>query len=101
MDKPEIKLDEIKQHCRIEQEFKDDDSLLTAYAEAALEVCQKHIGRRFGDEMSFTPAIKVGCLLLIGFWYESREIVQTGDKASDLPFTTRTLWNYYRGVGIY
>ncbi|MGG2141602.1 head-tail connector protein [Symbiopectobacterium sp. RP] len=101
MDKSEIGLDEIKQHCRIEAEFQDDDSLLTAYAEAALEVCQKHIGKQFGDEMAFTPALKVGCLLLIGFWYESREAVSAGDKSNELPFTTKTLWNYYRDVGIY
>lgn len=97
----QIDLKEIKQHCRIEQEFKDDDALLTAYAEAAIDACQRHIGKQFGDETPFTPALKVGCLLLIGFWYENREAVRAGDKASELPFTTKTLWSYYRDVGIY
>lgn len=101
MSKSEIKIDEIKQHCRIEQEFKDDDALLTAYAEAAIDACQRHIGKQFSDEVPFTPALRVGCLLLIGFWYENREAVRSGDRASELPFTTKTLWSYYRDVGIY
>ncbi|HGJ5884788.1 head-tail connector protein [Arsenophonus sp.] len=96
-----IELTEIKQHCRIEQAFNEDDALLTAYAEAAIEVCQQHIGKRFSDEMPLTPALRVGCLLLIGFWYENREAARAGDKTSELPFTTKALWNYYRDVGIY
>lgn len=100
MDKPEITLEEIKLHCRLEPEFKMEDALLMAYAEAALEVCQKHIGKRFGDEMAFTQAHKIGCLMLITFWYEHRMAVSEYE-ANELPFSTATLWNYYRDVGIY
>ncbi|WP_038253984.1 head-tail connector protein, partial [Xenorhabdus bovienii] len=38
----DIPLNEIKQHCRIDESDILDDALLTAYAEAALEVCQQH-----------------------------------------------------------
>jgi uncharacterized phage protein (predicted DNA packaging) len=94
-----ITLAEVKLHCRIDKD--DEDTLIQGYIEAALDVCQKHIGKQFSDEMAFTPALKVGCLLLICFWYESREAVSAGDKSNELPFTTKTLWNYYRDVGIY
>ncbi|MGX8940533.1 head-tail connector protein [Symbiopectobacterium sp. Eva_TO] len=94
-----ITLAEVKLHCRIDKD--DEDPLIQGYIEAALDVCQKHIGKQFSDGMKFTPALKVGCLLLIGFWYENREAVRAGDKASELPFTTKSLWNYYRDVGIY
>ncbi|HHQ6617979.1 TPA: head-tail connector protein [Serratia fonticola] len=97
MTEPEITLDEAKLHCRIDDD--NEDTLIEGYIAAALEVCQKHIGKRFGDGLEFNPAIKVGCLLLIGFWFENREAV--GEKAEELPFTTSSLWNYYRDVGIY
>ena len=31
------------------------------YTDAALEACQKHIGKRFEDGLEFTPAMRVGC----------------------------------------
>jgi uncharacterized phage protein (predicted DNA packaging) len=41
----EITLAEAKLHCRIDGT--DEDALIQAYIDAALEVCQKHIGKRF------------------------------------------------------
>ena len=40
-----IELAEAKLHCRIDGD--DEDLLIQAYIDAALEVCQKHIGKRF------------------------------------------------------
>jgi hypothetical protein len=39
----EITLAEAKLHCRIDGT--DEDALIQAYIDAALEVCQKHIGK--------------------------------------------------------
>ncbi|WP_275347831.1 head-tail connector protein [Xenorhabdus bovienii] len=69
-------------------------------AEAALEVCQQHIGKRFDDGLSFTPAIKVGCLLYIGLLYENREMA-TDVELKEVPFTIKSLWSVYRDVGVY
>ncbi|MCE9880644.1 head-tail connector protein [Hafnia paralvei] len=99
MSAEQITLDEAKKHCRIELDFDFEDDLIQGYIMAALEICQKHIGKRFDDGLEFNPAIKVGCLLLISHWYENREIV--ADKTKDLPFTTVSLWNYYRDPGVY
>ncbi|CDH21461.1 head-tail connector protein [Xenorhabdus bovienii] len=96
----DIPLNEIKQHCRIDESDTLDDALLTAYAEAALEVCQQHIGKRFDDGLSFTPAIKVGCLLYIGLLYENREMA-TDVELKEVPFTIKSLWSVYRDVGVY
>ncbi|WP_426575739.1 head-tail connector protein [Xenorhabdus stockiae] len=100
MSQIEIPLSEIKQHCRLEEDYTLDDSLLTSYAAAALEVCQQHIGKRFGDDLAFTPAIKVGCLLYIGLLYENREMA-TDVEIKEVPFTIKSLWSVYRDVGIY
>ncbi|MDX7988965.1 phage gp6-like head-tail connector protein [Xenorhabdus sp. 12] len=97
---PDIPLSEIKQHCRIDESDALDDALLTAYAEAALEVCQQHIGKRFDNGLAFTPAIKVGCLLYIGLLYENREMA-TDIELKEVPFTIKSLWSVYRGVGVY
>ncbi|WP_445496733.1 head-tail connector protein [Photorhabdus sp. SF281] len=96
----EIPLNEIKQHCRLEEDYTLDDALLMAYAEAALEVCQQHIGKRFGDDLAFSSAIKVGCLLYIGLLYENREMA-TDVELKKVPFTIKSLWSVYRDVGIY
>ncbi|AWE23525.1 phage gp6-like head-tail connector protein [Salmonella enterica subsp. enterica serovar Senftenberg] len=92
-----ITLEEVKLHCRIDGD--DENALINGYIVAALEICQKHIGRRFDDGLEFNPALKVGCLLLVGHWYEHREIV--AEKTSELPFSTSSLWNYYREPGVY
>lgn len=92
-----ITLAEAKLHCRIDAD--DEDVLIQGYIAAALSICQKHIGKRFGDELEFEPGIRVGCLLLINHWYENREIA--ADKTTELPFTTTSLWNYYRDPGVY
>ncbi|PHM38875.1 bacteriophage protein [Xenorhabdus mauleonii] len=96
----EIPLNEIKQHCRIDESDALDDALLMAYAEAALEVCQQHIDKRFDNGLVFTPAIKVGCLLYIGLLYENREMA-TDIELKEVPFTIKSLWSVYRDVGIY
>ncbi|MBD2801065.1 phage gp6-like head-tail connector protein [Xenorhabdus sp. M] len=100
MNQIEIPLNEIKQHCRIDESDTLDDALLTAYAEAALEVCQQHIGKRFDNGLTFTPAIKVGCLLYIGLLYEHREMA-TDIELKEVPFTIESLWSVYRDVGVY
>ncbi|PAV06709.1 hypothetical protein CBG25_05515 [Arsenophonus sp. ENCA] len=95
-----IPLNEIKQHCRLEESFTLDDKLLTTYAEAALETCQQHIGKRFEEGLRLTPAIKVGCLLYIGLLYENREMA-TDVELKEVPFTIKSLWSVYRDIGVY
>ena len=56
----QIELEEIKQHLNLDHDL--DDKLLETYKVATLEVCQKHIGKTFGDEetentVPFTPSI--------------------------------------------
>ncbi|MEQ1964558.1 head-tail connector protein [Xenorhabdus khoisanae] len=96
----EIPLYEIKQHCRIDESDILEDELLKGYAEAALEVCQQHIGKRFDEGLPFTPAIKVGCLLYIGLLYETR-VMATDIELKEVPFSIKSLWSVYRDVGIF
>ncbi|PHM68446.1 head-tail connector protein [Xenorhabdus kozodoii] len=100
MSNPLMTLDEIKLHCRIDESNTFEDELLKGYANAALEVCQQHIGKRFDEGLVFSPAIKVGCLLYIGLLYENRELA-TDVELKEVPFTIKSLWSVYRDVGIY
>ncbi|MDC9616355.1 head-tail connector protein [Xenorhabdus khoisanae] len=100
MDKMVIPLNEIKQHCRIDESNTLEDELLKGYAEAALEVCQQHIGKRFDEGLIFSPAIKVGCLLYIGLLYENRAMA-VDIELKEVPFSIKSLWSVYRDVGIY
>ncbi|MDE9452585.1 head-tail connector protein [Xenorhabdus bovienii] len=96
----DIPLSEIKQHCRIDESSALEDTLLQGYAEAALEVCQQHIGKRFDKGLAFTPAMKVGCLLYIGLLYENRAMA-ADKELKEIPFTIKSLWSVYRDVGVY
>lgn len=95
----EITLAEAKLHCRID--VNDEDTLIQAYIDAALEVCQQHIGKRFDSGLAFTPAIRVGCLMFVSHLYENREPVNIGNITTEIPFTIGALWSVYRDPGVY
>jgi len=94
-----LTLDEIKAHLNLDHDL--DDKLLEAYKVATLEVCQKHIGKTFGEEetektIPFTPAIKIGCLMYIAYLYTNREAVTDLANLKPAPMTISALWEVYR-----
>ena len=94
-----LTIDEIKAHLNLDHDL--DDELLEAYKVAALEVCQKHIGKTFGEEetektIPFTPAIKIGCLMYIAYLYTNREAVTDLANLKPTPMTISALWEVYR-----
>lgn len=94
-----LTIDEIKAHLNLDHDL--DDELLEAYKAATLEVCQKHIGKTFGEEktektITFTPAIKIGCLMYIAYLYTNREAVTDLANLKPAPMTISALWEVYR-----
>lgn len=94
-----LTIDEIKSHLNLDHDL--DDELLKAYKAATLEVCQKHIGKTFGEEetektIPFTPAIKIGCLMYIAYLYTNREAVTDLANLKPAPMTISALWEVYR-----
>ena len=90
-----LTIDEIKAHLNLDHDL--DDELLEAYKAATLEVCQKHIGKTFGEEetentIPFTPAIKIGCLMYIAYLYTNREDVTDLANLKPAPMTISALW---------
>jgi len=99
MENIDLTIDEVKQHLNIDHDL--DDELLEAYKVATLEVCQKHIGKTFGEEetektIPFTPAIKIGCLMYIAYLYTNREAVTDLANLKPAPMTISALWEVYR-----
>ena len=95
----DLTIDEIKAHLNLDHDL--DDELLEAYKGATLEVCQKHIGKTFGEEetektIPFTPAIKIGCLMYIAYLYTNREAVTDLANLKPAPMTISALWEVYR-----
>ncbi|MGE2106738.1 head-tail connector protein [Citrobacter koseri] len=93
-----IEIAEVKLHCRIDGD--DEDALIRAYIDASLEVCQKHIGKRFDDGLTLTPAIKIGCLMYVSQLYEYRTMI-SDVEAKEIPLAVSALWSVYRDVGVY
>lgn len=94
-----LTIDEIKAHLNLDHDL--DEELLEAYKVATLEVCQKHIGKTFGEEETektilFTPAIKIGCLMYIAYLYTNREAVTDLANLKPAPMTISALWEVYR-----
>ena len=95
-----LTLDDIKAHLNLDHDL--DDELLETYKVATLEVCQKHIGKTFGDEetentVPFTPSIKVGCLMYIAYLYTNREaITDSLTIMRPVPMGISSLWEVYR-----
>ena len=99
-----LTIDEIKAHLNLDHDL--DDELLEAYKVATLEVCQKHIGKTFGEEetektIPFTPAIKIGCLMYIAYLYTNREAVTDLANLKPAPMTISALWEVYRETCAY
>lgn len=96
-----ITLAEAKLHCRIDDDY--EDTLIQAYIAASLEVCQKHIGKRFDGEppeLDFNAAIKVGCMMYISQLYEYRTTI-SDIEAKEVPMAISALWSAYRDPGVY
>ena len=93
----------VKSHLRIEHD--DDDTYLNQLAAAALSNFEQFTGRRLvpdstqafdlaENDIWLTPDITQGALMLIGHWYEHRELV--GEKnLNPLPGATYALWSPY------
>ena len=103
MTKPLIPADLIRYHLRSERE--DEDNYLLLLLEAAVSHFEDHTGRSlvpYGvksedlnrDEVPMVPSIRQGLLLLIGHWYENREL--TSERPlSEAPAATYALWAPY------
>lgn len=96
---PIVPLSVIKKHIRTERD--DEDDYLLMLLDAAVCHCQDYTGLELvsdvnepGHDVPLYPAIRHGLLLLIGHWYENREMV-TEKALSEAPAGTYDLWNPY------
>lgn len=98
-----LTLEEMKLHCRVDGD--EDDVLLEAYGEAAMEVVKMQTSRNWYERpdeipeddpsgMAENPAIRQAMLLLVGHWYKNREAV--GDETKELPLGFWALIQPYR-----
>lgn len=85
-----LNLELIKQQCRIEQDFTDEDEILQAYGESAEETLLNYLNRSYEDIMSVygrIPApLRHASLLLVDTSYQYRSPVST-QNMSLVPYT--------------
>ena len=94
-----ITLDLAKKHLQIEDDFKEDDEYFLGLCAAAESAVRVHInedleGIAEKEGGCLPPAIIQAMLLMIGNFYQNREVV--GIKTYDLPFSYRYLIDLYR-----
>lgn len=107
-----IELSTVKEHCRIEPDFTDDDNLLGIYSGAASRYVQTWTRRTLyqlntdpgydtdEDRLLLDDDIRAAMLLLIGHWYANRETVGVGVSATEVPFAVEALLQPYRIYGL-
>ena len=85
-----LTLERIKQQCRIEPEFTDEDAILTEYGESAEETLLNYLNRSYEDIMSVygrIPApLRQASLMLVDTSYQYRSPVST-QNMSLVPYT--------------
>lgn len=90
-----IDLDLVKAHLRVD--CAEEDALIGAYLNGAVEYVQQHCDRRIvetpetSDQMALTDDVKQAILLLIGHWYANREEVVIGAAANQVPMGVNAL----------
>lgn len=107
-----LDIDIVKEHCRVEADFTEDDSLLNVYSGAAARYVETWTRRKLfeseaspgyadaEDSILLGDDVKAAMLLLIGYWYENREAVVVGDTAVTVPFAVEALLQPYRIYGL-
>lgn len=101
-----LTLAEIKQQCRIEPDFDEEDDLLSQAGHAAQIRTETRINRKlYAEEVPVTDPdglvlpddIKQAMLLLAGYWYENRVAVNDYEQ-SEAPLGYNWLVDPYRYI---
>ncbi|HAD39023.1 uncharacterized phage protein (possible DNA packaging) [Plesiomonas shigelloides] len=107
-----LSLELVKQHCRIEPNFVDDDTLLNTYISAAVRFVEKKTDRKLyesesddgfaqdEDALLLDADITAAMLLMIGHWYSNREAVSQNDATSVMPLAAEDILQFYRFYGL-
>lgn len=77
-----IELDDLKSHLQVEHNL--DDLLLLQYEEVAVDAVKTHLNLNSEDDMlddngDLKPSIRQAILVLIGHFYQNREVVAYGN----------------------
>lgn len=101
-----LKLEEMKQQCRIEPDFTEEDDLLNQIGSAAQIRTETRINRKLYEEqvpetdpegLVLPDDIKRAMLLLVGYWYENRVAVNDFEQA-EAPLGFNWLVDPYRHI---
>lgn len=102
----------VRSHCRIDDDFTDDDNLLEIYTGAAARYVETWTRRKLyktNDEPGFADDedrlllnedVRTAMLLLVGHWYANREAVVSGNTPAELPLAVEALLQPYRIYGV-
>ncbi|MDU4436551.1 MAG: head-tail connector protein [Pluralibacter gergoviae] len=106
-----IELNTVREHCRIDDDFRGDDALLEIYTGAAKRYVEKWTRRKlyktnaepgFADDpdaLLLDDDIRVAMLLLTGHWYANREAVSPA-SVNTVPLAVDALLQPYRIYGV-
>ncbi len=89
-------IEALRQQCRID--IDDEDALLLGYLDAAKEKAENYLNRGLYDDtvpvsdpdgIPVTPVIRLTLMLVVGFWYDTRELKKLPQGFYDLLYDYR------------
>ncbi|WP_193146545.1 head-tail connector protein [Serratia marcescens] len=107
-----LKLELVKEHCRLEPDFSADDTLIGVYIGAAKKHVEMYTRRTLyasesdsgydadEDHLLLDDDVRTAMLLLVGHWYENREASVVGQSVSKLPMAVESILQPYRIYGL-
>lgn len=103
-----IDLARLKQQLRIDDDFTEEDALLTGYLEAGKRAASNYLNRPLiwnesealpeepTDTINAEEDIELAVLMMAGHWYANRESVVIGTIVAQVPFAFTFLLDPYR-----
>lgn len=98
-----LTLNDIKDQCRIEREFNDEDNLLQEYGEEAEDTVLNLTNRSYEDlveQFGKVPTpLRRAALMLVDLWYQHRSPIENV-SISDVPYTFDLLIKRYMRLSV-
>lgn len=97
----QISVADMKPHLNVAADDAESDGIIGNYIEAAEDMVAKYVRRDLNAEFpaGWPAAILQAVRLLVAHYYENREAVTAGPKASVLPFGVEALLAAERDLG--
>lgn len=100
-----VNIDDVKQFLKIQDN--EENIILQAMLDGAVAYCETYLNRPILDknmttetEWEVPSSVLIAIYLLVGTWYENRSSVVIGTTTKEIEFSTKSILQPHRFVGV-